>query len=68
MKRLNYWWNPVFRIIMSIKDDFFSKFGYISYEKMTIENKELSCVEYWVYMLNNNKYNKLFSILKTNQY
>lgn len=68
MNRLNYWWNPVFRAIMNIKDDFCTKFGYISYEKMIVENKELSCVEYWVYMLNSDKYNKLFSILQTNQY
>ena len=68
MNRLNYWWNPVFRTIMNIKDDFYTKFGYISYEKMIVENKELSCVEYWVYMLNSDEYNKLFSILQTNQY
>lgn len=68
MNRLNYWWNPVFRIVMNIKDDFYTKFGYISYEKMIVENKELSCVEYWVYMLNSDEYNKLFSILQTNQY
>lgn len=68
MNRLNYWWNPVFRIIINIKDDFCNKFGYISYDKEIIENKELSCVEYWVYMLNNDFYNKLFSILQTNQY
>ena len=65
--REKYIWNPVFSIVMKIKDEFKNKFGNITYDIVNINGKELTCVEYWIYKLNNPEYNSIFSILQTNQ-
>ena len=63
-----YKWNPVFNMAMKIKDEFRNKFNNITYDIVNINGKELTCIEYWIYKLNNPEYNSIFSILQTNQY
>lgn len=54
--RIKYAWNPVYNLVMNIKDD---------YNK--IKKDDSINFEHWLEILNNDKYNKIFNHLEINQ-
>jgi hypothetical protein len=68
----NYAWNPVFNMIMKIKQDYMSQFNNISYDKYTYidENnikQEISCLENWINQLDKEEYKNIIEPLQINQ-
>ena len=67
--REKYKWNPVYNLVMEIKDEYINKIDKnIDYCFYIENNKQITCLEYWIYKLNNPKYNSIFKILQINQY
>lgn len=58
-----YSWNPVFNFVMKLKEEVQKQFGKVSYETKEIINEnggrqELTCIENWARLLNNQDYIK----------
>jgi len=62
-----FFWNPVFKFVIDIKNDYIIKNGTISYEQKEKNGKMLTCLEDWVDNLNNNVYSDMLSNLQINQ-
>lgn len=64
-------WNPVFNLIIEIKNQYISNFGNINYETVTkTENgikKDITCLENWILKLNNKQYTEIFSPVQVSQ-
>jgi hypothetical protein len=56
MRKEYYKWNPVYNLVMDIKEEYISKF-----------NDGEKSFEQWLLKLNNEKYNKVFECLQVNQ-
>jgi hypothetical protein len=68
----NYTWNPVYNMIMEVKNKYITTFGNISYDIYSYidENnikQEFSCLEKWVNDLNMKEYINIISPLQINQ-
>ena len=61
-------WNPVYNLVMEIKDKYTEMFYKAKFNKEKIDGKEYTCLEYWVNRLNIEKYNNIFKILQCNQF
>lgn len=65
-------WNPVFKLVIEIKNQYIEKYGDVDYntsiyiDKNNIK-KEITCLENWVLKLNNKEYTDIFSPLQINQ-
>lgn len=73
LNRNIYKWNPVFNLVMEIKDKII-KLNKIKniYDPYTYLNdigeaKTITCLEYWLYLLNDDKYKNIFAPLQINQ-
>jgi len=65
-------WNPVYNLVIKIKNEYIERFKEISYDtySYTDENgarKELTCLENWIIDLNNKEYEDIISPLQINQ-
>ncbi len=69
-----YKWNPVYNMVMKIKQDYENTFGKTKeYNTITIkntlgENKEISVLEYWIQQLDKKEYNDFIQALQINQW
>lgn len=67
----NVTWNPVFNLIIEIKNNFINKFGPINEYKKIINKKDCTQktqLEYWIEKINEDKYNNFIAPLQVNQY
>jgi RNA ligase len=62
-----YEWNPVFNFAINIKRKYETKFGAVEYKRYVIEEKEMSCLEYWISKLNDKMAAKKMQYLEVNQ-
>lgn len=68
----NYTWNPVYNLVMEIKQKYTNKFGNILYDIFeyiddNYGKKQLTCLEKWVKDLNIQEYINIFEPLQFNQ-
>lgn len=60
-------WNPVFNFVLDIKRKYKEKFGTVEYKEYVVEEKTLTCLEYWIEMLNDNAAKEKIKYLEINQ-
>ena len=60
-------WNPVFNFVLDIKKRYEEKFGSVEYKEYVIEDKAVTCLEYWIEMLNDNAAKEKIKYLEVNQ-
>lgn len=60
-------WNPVYNFVMDVKARYMAKFDTIEYKEYTINNKNISCLEYWIIQLNDEKAQEKIKYLEINQ-
>ena len=73
--RILYGWNPVYKFVMQIKDEYMAKYNYThaGYDCQTIKNKKtggiktLTCLEKWAVELGKQEYIKRLQPLEINQ-
>lgn len=70
---MSYTWNPIYNLVMEIKQKYKEKFSEISYDIINYKdknygNKQLTCLEQWVKELNIQKYIDIFEPLQFNQF
>lgn len=62
-----YEWNPVFNFAMDIKKRYIQQFGKVEYKTYIVEEKEVSCLEYWITKLADEKAMQKIQYLEINQ-
>ena len=62
-----YEWNPVFNFVIDIKRRYSKLFGKVEYKTYIVEEKEVSCLEYWIIKLADEKAMQKIQYLEINQ-
>jgi len=62
-----YTWNPVFNFVMDVKSRYVGKFCKPEYKTYLFDNKEISCLEYWIRRLDENRDYEKIKYLEINQ-
>lgn len=65
--RYMYEWNPVFNFVMGIKKRYIQQFGKVEYKTYIVEEKEVSCLEYWIIRLADEKAMQKIQYLEIDQ-
>lgn len=60
-------WNPVFTFVMEVKYRYEEQFGKVEYKEYDIDNRKITCFEYWIETLNVQEYSDRIKYLEINQ-
>ena len=60
-------WNPVFNFVMEIKHRYMELFGDVEYREYHYNNEDITCLEYWIEMINDQEYKDRIRLLELNQ-